>query len=198
MNVTIGLDVSTAVVGIVVLDESESIVFLEAIDLRKLHGEWSKLDKVEHDFANMGLRLSVTQRDVKKIFVERNLQGFRPGFSSAETLMALARFNGMVSSGARRIFEADPTYVDVNAARKALGIRVPKPSRDKSVPKPDTKLMIFEQVSKLIQHNWIYKTLSSGPRKGQTILDDCNFDMCDAWITAKAGLLLEKMTPHEP
>ena len=34
---------------------------------------------------------------IEKIFIEENLQAFRPGFSSAKTLMTLARFNGIVS-----------------------------------------------------------------------------------------------------
>ena len=35
--------------------------------------------------------------DIQKIFIEENLQAFRPGFSSAKTLLTLARFNGIVS-----------------------------------------------------------------------------------------------------
>ena len=58
------------------------------------------------------------------VFIEENLQSFRSGFSSAQTLSTLARFNGMVSQVCYSEFGIIPEYINVNSARKNLGIKI--------------------------------------------------------------------------
>ena len=52
------------------------------------------------------------------------MQAFRPGLSSAKTLFKLARFNGIVCYIITRDFGIDPDLINVNVARKSVGIKI--------------------------------------------------------------------------
>ena len=176
------MDISTSVVGLSVLSPDGTLISLDCIDLRKLTTTWEKLDAVEAFLLGI-LRI---HGPVSQCFVEENLKAFRDGFSSATTLVALARFNGMTSASARRLFVCDPQYVDFGAARRALNIAIVPEKKCGVSPKQQ----IHEQVAKMIPSwQWRMKTLSAGPRKGLTVLDEVCYDMADAYVVARAGLL---------
>ena len=185
-----GLDVSTSVVGIAILTLEGELVELRSIDLRRVQGGiWRKIDCVKQELRSfreetLGANCPDSSR-VQHIFVEQNLAKFRPGMSSAQTIVLLARFNGIVSLIARDIFGIDPEYVGFSKARKALGISV----QSKKKCGIDTKIQLWNQVSKMIDWDWKYKVLKSGPRKGQRVLCETCYDEVDAYITAKAGLM---------
>ena len=127
---------------------------------------------------------------ITNVYIEENLQSFRRGFSSAQTLCTLARFNGIISLVAYETYSTEPVHVNVNAARKLLGIKL---IRKKQGGAP-TKEQIFEWVdSDLSRDNklfsWPTKILMSGPRKGQEILNTISYDMADAYVIAKAGIM---------
>ena len=99
----LGLDISTSCTGysIISLDghlidqgyirfKQSQDIFSRAVEVKKCIIE--KHDK--HKFSN--------------IFIEQNLQAFRSGFSSAKTLVSLARFNGMVSLSAHEVTSLNP------------------------------------------------------------------------------------------
>lgn len=183
-DLTVGLDVSTSVVGIAVLDASGVLVELAAVDLRKLSGLWEKTDAVERGLVMLKTRLRARGDDsVMRVFVEQNLGGFRLGFTSAATIQGLSRFNGMTCLLARQVFGIDPVHVDFREARRALGIQV-APEKKCGV---DVKQQIWQQVSTRVTWPWPTKTLKSGPRKGQTEPDETRYDMADAWVVARAG-----------
>jgi hypothetical protein len=117
------------------------------------------------------------------VFIEENLQSFRSGFSSAKTLLSLARFNGIVSLISYETFSVMPVHINVNSARKSLGIKI---IRKKDGGK-NTKDQIFEWVSDNISFDWPKKILKSGPRKNQEIFDPSCFDMADAYVIALSG-----------
>lgn len=123
----LGLDVSTSTVGVCVLDPSGAVVAgngvlrLEAVQFKKERTLWEKADTVASYLA--GLK-ATSDGDVGRIVVEEALLGFRPGMSSATTISALLRFNGIVSYVARNAFGVEPEYVASNHARKVCGIRL--------------------------------------------------------------------------
>lgn len=124
--------------------------------------------------------------DISKIAIEENLQAFRPGFSSAKTLLALARFNGIVSYLAQEQFSIEPEFINVNVARKALGIKI-IPKKKGGQP---TKEQVLEWVKTQITFDWPSKILKSGPRRGDVILDPGCFDAADAYVIAAASIKL--------
>jgi hypothetical protein len=175
-----GLDISTSVVGIAILNDDSEVIDLTYCDLRKTRDFWEKIDIVEKKFTAMS-----SHHDVTKIYVEENLQRFRPGLSSAKTIVTLAKMNGIVSSIARRIFKARPIDVNVNSARKVLGITINRKS------KVNTKQQVFDQISERIKFDWPKKVLKSGPRKGKQVVNNVSYDMVDALVICQAGILLD-------
>ena len=114
------------------------------------------------------------------------MQAFRPGLSSAKTLLTLARFNGVISQISYDIFSIIPEYINVNSARKNLGIKIISKRKG---GKP-TKEQVFDWVSSEIKDfKWTKKKLKSGPRKGIIIIDPSCYDMADAYVIACAGNL---------
>ena len=121
--------------------------------------------------------------DITKVYIEENLQAFRPGFSSAKTLLTLARFNGIVGYLAQQEFDCTPEYINVNVARKAVGLKI---ISKKKGGKP-TKEQVLDWVSSQVIYEWPEKVLRNGPRKGQSILEPGCFDSADAFVIATAG-----------
>jgi hypothetical protein len=117
--------------------------------------------------------------NVKDFFVEESLQKFRPGFSSAKTLTTLSKFNGIVCYLTRRVFGLDPEPINVNTARKTVGLKIPRGSNSKQI--------VHEWVSNETSFEWPTKILRGGPRKGQEVLIDACYDMADAYLIARAG-----------
>lgn len=177
----IGLDISTSVVGISLFNNNKELLDLRFIDLRKIKCYFSKADLVRSVFINIEKEFDICTFDVE-IFIEESLQSFRRGLSSAKTLMQLARFNGVVSQISYESFKAVPFYINVNTARKSLGIKIDKNS-DKS-----TKDQIFDWVKSRIEFDWPTKVLKSGPKKGSVKFNETCYDISDAYIICKAVL----------
>jgi hypothetical protein len=64
----------------------------------------------------------VGDRKIEKIFVEANAKMFSTGFSSADTLLTLAKFNGLISYLSHKAFNAEVIDVNVTSARKAVWV----------------------------------------------------------------------------
>jgi hypothetical protein len=180
----IGLDVSTSCTGVSAMSLDGVVRY---ITYHKPNGN-SLVEKTK-DFQAF-LENFLTENSLgtpKAIFVEQNLQKFRRGFSSAQVINKLARYNGMVSYVVYERFGIIPIYVNVNEGRKSLGIKIPRGS--------DTKELILAWCQNSQPHlSWPTKKLKSGPRKNLVIIDPCCYDMADATITALAGLKLHDVT----
>ena len=175
----LGLDISTSCTGWCILDNNK-FVNMGYIDTSKTKCMIEKSKKVKHELLNLILRY-----EIDRVCIEENLQAFRPGLSSAKTLLTLARFNGIVSYIANDIFDCIPAYVNVNSARKLNGIKIDRKS------KLTTKEQIYEWVNNNLSVNgftyaWPKKTLKSGPRAGMTVLQPGCFDAADAYVIAMA------------
>jgi Holliday junction resolvasome RuvABC endonuclease subunit len=131
----------------------------------------------------------ISGKELDTIFIEENLQAFRPGLSSAKTLLTLARFNGMVSYQMHVLTGKIPVYINVNTARKTLGIKL---DRKSSVATKDQihRWVDNDPAFTNTSSTWPFKILKSGPRKGLEILDPAAYDMADAYVIAKAGIQL--------
>lgn len=127
--------------------------------------------------------------DIEKVYIEENLQAFRPGFSSAKTLLTLARFNGIVGYIAQQEFLCAPEYINVNVARKTVGLKI---ISKKKGGKP-TKEQVLDWVASQVVFEWPQKILKSGPRKGTQILEPGCFDAADAYVIASAGTRLSDL-----
>ena len=179
----LGLDISTSSTGWCVVSPEGKLVDMGVIRLpsSKTLFEKAKIAKVE-------LQSIAKKHNINMLIVEENLQGFRRGFSSARTLVTLARFNGILSYIAGEIFGIEPQFLSVVTTRKQLGMKM---QREK-VCGVSTKQQVLNWVTeKLSDTNWQWpnKTLKSGPRKGQSILDPVAYDMADAYVMALAGHL---------
>ena len=127
--------------------------------------------------------------DVDVIVVEENLQAFRRGLSSARTLSTLARFNGIVSFLAQDVFQVPLKMINVNSARKTIGVKV---DRKSDVPIKDQILGWISAHPNFYDYDWPMKTLKSGPRKGKTIHDPRCWDIADAAVVCLAEMKLEQ------
>ena len=177
----LGLDISTSCTGWRVLGPEGQLVGLGYIPLSKQPNLFQKAQVISDELSMLHFRYGV-----EKVFVEENLQAFRPGLSSAKTILTLARFNGIASYLAQQEFEIEPEYINVNSARKAVGLKIVRKSKGGA----PTKEQVLEWVTPQIDFEWPTKILKSGPRKGLTILESGCYDAADAYVIAKAGYLV--------
>ena len=183
MAFILGLDVSTSCTGWCILKDTGEFVDLGSIKLTSYKSSYKKAGVIRDTLSELLIKY-----EVNHVYIEENLQAFRPGLSSAKTLSTLARFNGIVSLLCYEIFNLEPEHLNVNAARKMMGIKL---IRKKHGGKP-TKEQIFVWVSDQIEneyqgYQWPIKILKSGPRKGEMILDPSSYDMADAYVISRAG-----------
>lgn len=184
MSVSIGLDVSTSCTGWCVVGPGGGLIEIGYIPLSSKKSLYQKAQEVRHVLSELHIR-----HNIEKVYIEENLQAFRPGLSSAKTLLTLARFNGIVAYVSQQEFFIAPEYINVNAARKSVGLKIIS-KRKGGAP---TKEQVMEWVTLQLKdsaHQWPTKVLKSGPRKGTRILEPGCFDAADAYVIARAGLLM--------
>jgi hypothetical protein len=178
--IALGLDISTSCTGWCVLDCNEKIVETGYIDTSKEKSIFKK-----GEFVKSVLTAISKKYKIEKIFVEENLQAFRSGFSSARTISALSKFNGIVSFSCFEIFNIEPIFFNVNTARKSLGIKI-KRKKDGGLPVKD---QLYVWAMSNVDYKWPEKKLKSGPRKGEIVVDPRSHDMIDAYIVSRAGII---------
>ena len=174
----LGLDISTSITGITLLDKDGKIVYNLAVDTRKYKDFFEKAEVIERALKELDIEiLRRVGAPVKPtyIFVEQSLQTFRSGFSSAKTLSTLSRFNGLVSWLSYQIFGIKPQYIAATSARKQAGIKVPKGVKGKQA--------VMKHVIDNVPEVVIEYTRAGNPKP------EC-FDKADSWVIARAGWLL--------
>jgi|3_EtaG_2_1085321.scaffolds.fasta_scaffold66442_2 hypothetical protein len=168
----IGLDISTSITGVTVLDESGKVVFNEAWDFRNKKRFPTLFHKGQE--VKELLRQVNDEFYISSVFIEQSLQSFRSGFSSAKTLSTLSRFNGIVSWLCYEIFELQPEYIAATSARKQCGITIPKGSKAKQI--------VVQYILDNVPDVLIEYTKHGNPKP------HC-FDKADSWVVARAGWL---------
>ncbi len=177
MSHILGLDISTSNVGWCILEKnSGKLISADAIELKKVSCVFQKAKEVRQQ-----LKVLLIEHDVSVVAIEENLQAFRPGFSSAKTIVTLARFNGMVSLISHDVFKMSPIFMNVNAARKIAGLKIDRKSD------LNTKEQVLNFVrGKITDFNWPMRTIKSGKRKGLVLFADSCYDISDAYIIASS------------
>jgi len=190
--VDIGLDISTSIVGVALLDAiTGDMIKIEAYKLNrtKFKDVWDKAAEVKSALNNT---VDTNKYNLQRIFVEEAHMRFTPGFSSAKTLFTLSRFNGIVSYIGYELFGVKPIMINVRTGRKNLGIKINRKDKSK-----DNKTKIFEAVKKLHpDFPWVQHLAKTGYHKGKMVYDKHNFDMADAYITAASGQIEYPYSKH--
>lgn len=165
----IGLDISTSLTGFTVLNEDGSILHNEVIDLRS-----KKLESMFDKALTVKNRLLEIKHlyNVKDIFIEQSLNAFRPGLSSAQVILTLGKFNGIVSWICYEIFQKEPEYIGASTARKSIGIKVEKGQNAKEI--------VLKHVLDTEPTFKVDYTPKGNPKPG-------TYDRADSLVIAKAG-----------
>ena len=178
--VDLGLDISTSVVGICALDsKTGQLIKLTHKKLVKFEDEYEKADNFLSDWIDPSWK-------VRRIYIEEAAKKFTPGFSSADTIMTLGRFNGILSYMVYQLFGVKPIMVNVRSARSKLNIKIDY--KDKNSSTKDKVLLHVRTLNPSFP--WIIREAKTGQFKGQMIYDKVNEDMCDSWVICRGGMLL--------
>jgi len=165
----LGLDLSTSIIGMCIVDKSGKICHQEYIDLRK---EETLFDKV--GVARDIILATIRRNHIKDVWIEQSLQAFRPGFSSAKTLLTLSKFGGIMEW---IIFEGTkirPEYIGASSARKTCGITVPRGEKGKDVV---MRFLLDKEPTFVVEYT------KHGNIKKHF------YDIADAIVIAKAGFI---------
>jgi len=184
MSKILALDISTSCTGYTVFNNKNEVEEINYIDLSKHKGLYEKASQIKSRILDIFSRYD----DINSIVVEENLQAFRPGLSSAKTLMTLAQFNGVVRWICFDTLNIEPISINVNSARKLVGLKIDKKSNQ------TTKDQVLEWVQKEEEEiSWPTKTVSRGRHKGQVKFVPFCYDMADSYIIGKAFLIENKL-----
>jgi hypothetical protein len=168
-NKTLGLDISTSITGATVMQDSKILetVFWDTRNKRKFPTFYEKAKFIKENILTIKKKHGITN-----IYIEQSLQSFRSGFSSAQTLSTLARFNGVVSWFCFEIFGIQPEMIAATSARKQAGVGIKRGDNAK------------EKVLQFVIDNFpqieIQYTKHGNPKPG-------TLDMCDSIVIALAG-----------
>jgi hypothetical protein len=167
----LGLDISTSITGVTILDYDGNVLVNEAWNFKN-KTFFEKVKMADDKLAEIYSRSDI---EIERVCIEQSLQAFRPGYSSAKTLLTLAKFNGILSWLVYETFGIEATYIAATSARKTCGIKVPKGQKAKQV--------VMQYM--LDNEDWfvIEYTHHGNPKPEY-------FDRADSYIVAKAGLLL--------
>jgi len=191
----ITLDLSTKIIGISILDQNK--IYLNYIDFSKIEELINK-----NDYAIQELIKIINNRSQEIIFIfESYLKRFASGKSSIDTILKLARFNGMFTYG---LYKQFPTakFIEYNVltARKLAGFKLNK--IDKMNGK-DTKKQILSFIqdyvnteSKIANKEILFDLKKAIKNKPPSPKDYC-FDIADSLILLRAFLKINTNYKHE-
>jgi len=162
-----GLDISTSITGFTILDKNGEILYNDAVDTKKYKTIFEKAQTIQQHLKNLK-----KEYKIKSIFIEKSLQSFRSGFSSAKTLSILSSFNGIVSWMCFDIFKIEPQYLAATSARKLCGITIPRGEK----AKPVVLNYLIENEDKF---DVVYTKFGNPKAK--------YYDMADSIVIARAG-----------
>ena len=167
----LGLDISTSVVGVAIIDNQQLVL--------SCHWDISKSDTLLNKAEVIGAELWQIRNeyDIEHIFIETALKKFIPGRSRADTIMKLAKFNGIVSWMCYDSFEKEPVYINVNSARSLYGLSFPRGTKG-----PQRKKMVIEAVIEKEKSLFKYE-MARGGKNYKRGTDD----RADAIVIARAG-----------
>jgi hypothetical protein len=166
----LGLDISTTITGVTVLDMDGTCIYNEYWDTRNKNRFPTIYHKAHHVKEN--LKDLHNEYNIEHVFIEQSLQSFRSGFSSAQTLSTLSRFNGIVSWVCWEMFDLTPEMLAATSARKQVGIKVSKGEKGKQ---KSFDFVLANEPTFIVEY-----TKNGNVKPGI-------MDKSDSWVIAKAG-----------
>ncbi len=169
MLITLGLDISTSITGATIMKDGKIVeaVFWDTRNKRKFPSLYEK-----SSFLKCNLNTLKEKYNITNIFIEQSLHSFRSGFSSAQTLSTLSRFNGIVSWLCYEIFDIQPSMLAATSARKQAGLTV---KRGENAKQKVLEFILDKHPAVAIEY-----TKHGNPKPGM-------YDLCDSIIIALAG-----------
>ena len=181
----LGVDVSTSITGFAIVADGQ-IVYYDSIDLRKQKNVFDKTIAIKEKMLDLyemyqcnnddTMRFGNSEYPIEHIYIEQPFTFFNSGGSSAKTMAALQKFNGIVSWLLFEIFEIKPEYIGASSARKETGIKIPRGQK--------AKKGVLEHLLKTEPAFKIEYTRHGNPKPE-------SYDRADAIIIAKAGYNIE-------
>ena len=169
MSAILGLDISTSITGVTVI-ENKKILETGFWDTRNKKHFPSIYHKAK--FIKDKIEDIKDTHDIAHIYIEQSLHSFRSGFSSAQTLSTLSRFNGIVSWMCWEVFSLQPEMIAATSARKLAGLSI---KRGQNAKQKVLEFIIDKYPGINIQY-----TKHGNPKPG-------TLDMCDSIIISVAG-----------
>ena len=140
---------------------------------------WSKVQHMENLFDTE----HDPNWDVCGVAIEESAKRFAPGFSSASTIITLAKFNGILCYLMYKKYGHIPMELNVRTVRAQLGMKINTKDKSKT-----TKQKVLDHVL-LINPTF---PLTMREVKGQMVPVKINEDRADSWVIAAAA---RKMFP---
>ena len=178
----LGLDISTTMVGVAIINDSGKLVKSDAWDILKSETLFNKAEFIGAEI--YGIR---SEYDISHVFVETALKKFLPGKSRADTILKLAKFNGIVSWICFECYDLEPTYINVNTARTLYGLSFPRGTKG-----PQRKKMVIESVIDKEKNAFSYE-MARGGKNYKRGTDD----KADAIVIARAGEFILRNKDNE-
>jgi Holliday junction resolvasome RuvABC endonuclease subunit len=167
----LGLDISTSITGITILNDNGSIIYCDHVDMRKEKNFFKKANMIEEKLALIDYDFKIN-----KVYIEQPFTFFKSGGSSGATMAILQKFNGVVSWQCYKIFGEEPEYLTAHEARKLVGIKTPRGSKAKKV--------VMDFMVDNVDDFKVQYTRYGNPSPGYA-------DRADSYVIAKAGWLNE-------
>jgi hypothetical protein len=165
----LGLDVSSSMIGIVLLEKDGTLKKQSKIQLNraKIKDEYDKIDTIKEHLKEY------LEYKIEKIRVEAPLVGFGKGKSTAGTLAILNRFNGITCTLLYETFGIKPELVFAATARKKCKVIISS--------KETVKQDVLKRVLDICPTFMLEYTRQSNYVPG-------TFDMADAFVIAYSGV----------
>ncbi len=179
----LGLDISTTMVGVAIVNpQTRELIYSDGWDISKLPTTFEKAE-----YVGSLLYTLRSEHTITSVFIETALKRFMPGRSRADTIVKLAKFNGVVSWICFECFGFAPTYLNVNSARSLYGLSFPRGTKG-----PQRKKMVIEAVIEKEKTAFKYEMARGGKnyKKGTD-------DKADAIVMARAGEFILRNKDNE-
>ena len=165
----LGLDISTSITGATVIQNGKVLktVFWDTRNKKRFPTIYHKARHVKGQLEDLESKYKVSD-----IYIEQSLHSFRSGFSSAQTLSTLSRFNGIISWICWELFKKQPEMIAATSARKQAGVTI---KRGDNAKEKVLQFIIDKYPDIEIQY-----TKHGNPKPG-------TLDMCDSIVIALAG-----------
>lgn len=183
----IGLDISTSTVGFTLIGLTGNVVQMW---FAKPKGE-NLYEKVDSAFQTIDVITKphiVLNGPITAIYAEAPNIMFRAGFSSAQVLSTILRFNGALLFTLHKKFNILPNEaMAVSMRKQVIGVGRFKKGAN-------TKEEVFQWVKPQVPNFIHWPLIEKGKNKGK-FAEEC-YDMADSYIVAKYGLIHESRNSH--